>query len=118
MKIFCFAPLPSVQVPLLYGTYSILGHAVTTSKRVWISAATSLPDVYGNIQSVLTVKHVLCYCTQMVDQLDRYNDQLAQLNSGLEDASAANLREMSTAIQGMQRAMSQRFSNIEVRTGR
>ena len=53
--------------------------------------------------------------TQMVDQLDRYNDELAQLNRGDEDASAANLREMSTAIQGMQRAMSQRFASIEVR---
>ncbi|CAM9636574.1 unnamed protein product [Ectocarpus fasciculatus] len=50
---------------------------------------------------------------EMVDQLDRYNDELAQLNRGDEDASAANLREMSTAIQGMQRAMSQRFASIE-----
>lgn len=54
----------------------------------------------------------------MVDQLDRYNDELAQLNRGVEGASAANLREMSTAIQGMQRAMSQRFASIEVRTRR
>lgn len=53
--------------------------------------------------------------TQMVVQLDRYNGELAQLNRGVEDASAANLREMSTAIQGMQRAMSQRFASIEVR---
>lgn len=51
----------------------------------------------------------------MVDQLERYNDELAQLNRGDEGASAANLREMSTAIQGMQRAMSQRFASIEVR---
>ncbi|CBJ29038.1 similar to ankyrin 2,3/unc44 [Ectocarpus siliculosus] len=50
---------------------------------------------------------------EMVDQLDRYNEELARLNSGDEGASAANLREMSTAIQGMQRAMSQRFASIE-----
>ncbi|CAM9525748.1 unnamed protein product [Ectocarpus sp. 12 AP-2014] len=50
---------------------------------------------------------------EMVDQLERYNDELAQLNRGDEGASAANLREMSTAIQGMQRAMSQRFASIE-----
>ncbi|CAB1112439.1 unnamed protein product [Ectocarpus sp. CCAP 1310/34] len=50
---------------------------------------------------------------EMVDKLERYNDELAQLNRGDEGASAANLREMSTAIQGMQRAMSQRFASIE-----
>lgn len=51
----------------------------------------------------------------MADQLDRYNVELAQLKGGVEGASAANLREMSTAVQGMQRAMSQRFAGIEVR---